>query len=906
MAENWYNLTITETLSKLNTTPKGLSNKEADKRLERYGPNAIKKKKKKPAWLILAGQFTDFMVLVLIGATVISAFLGEIADAVTILAIVIINAVLGFVQEFRAEKSLDALMKLTAPESAVLRNGKEVKVPAEQLVPGDIVSLNTGDKVPADCRLVETTSLSVEEASLTGESVPVKKTMDVISTRKVPLGDRNNMVFMGTSISRGRGRAVVAATGMNTEMGDIAGMMQEVGVNETPLQRRLASLGRWLVLFCLLVCALVVVTGVMRGEPLYRMFMAGVSLAVAAIPEGLPAIVTVALAIGVQKMIRRNAVIRRLPAVETLGCATVICSDKTGTLTQNQMTVRSLWLGEEIHVTGEGYTPHGEFLSDGRKTKVKGALEQALKIAAMCNNAQLEKNKIPVTGLFRRKQSNWEINGDPTEGALLVMASKGGIWRENVEQREQPVYELPFDSERKCMTVVAKEKNGQMTAYTKGAPDVVIEKSTHYLENGEVKPMHSRVREEILTKNNLMARKALRVLALAYRPVDFLNDGNLESNLIFVGLAGMIDPPRPEAVKAIRTCKQAGIIPVMITGDHQATAQAIAEEMGLLDNDRIVLTGEQLDMLSHKELENAVERVAVYARVSPQHKLRIVKALKAIGHVVAMTGDGVNDAPAVKEADIGVAMGKTGTDVTKEASAMVLADDNFATIVAAVEEGRAIYDNIRKFIRYLLSCNVGEVLTMFLAALAGLPLPLLPIQILWVNLVTDGLPAMALGVDNADKDIMLRSPRHPKESIFSQGLSKKIAARGFQIGLGTLIVFTIGIWLGDGQLEIARTMAFSTLVFSQLFHVFDCKSERHTLFEVGIFSNMLLVAAVAISVTMQLSVIYLPFLQPIFKTVPLNAFHWMIILLTAGWRTFAVAILYYCWRPIKRRVFLRA
>ena len=906
MAENWYNLTITETLSKLNTTPKGLSNKEADKRLERYGPNAIKKKKKKPAWLILAGQFTDFMVLVLIGATVISAFLGEIADAVTILAIVIINAVLGFVQEFRAEKSLDALMKLTAPESAVLRNGKEVKVPAEQLVPGDIVSLNTGDKVPADCRLVETTSLSVEEASLTGESVPVKKTMDVISTRKVPLGDRNNMVFMGTSISRGRGRAVVAATGMNTEMGDIAGMMQEVGVNETPLQRRLASLGRWLVLFCLLVCALVVVTGVMRGEPLYRMFMAGVSLAVAAIPEGLPAIVTVALAIGVQKMIRRNAVIRRLPAVETLGCATVICSDKTGTLTQNQMTVRSLWLGEEIHVTGEGYTPHGEFLSDGRKTKVKGALEQALKIAAMCNNAQLEKNKIPVTGLFRRKQSNWEINGDPTEGALLVMASKGGIWRENVEQREQPVYELPFDSERKCMTVVAKEKNGKMTAYTKGAPDVVIEKSTHYLENGEVKPMHSRVREEILTKNNLMARKALRVLALAYRPVDFLNDGNLESNLIFVGLAGMIDPPRPEAVKAIRTCKQAGIIPVMITGDHQATAQAIAEEMGLLDNDRIVLTGEQLDMLSHKELENAVERVAVYARVSPQHKLRIVKALKAIGHVVAMTGDGVNDAPAVKEADIGVAMGKTGTDVTKEASAMVLADDNFATIVAAVEEGRAIYDNIRKFIRYLLSCNVGEVLTMFLAALAGLPLPLLPIQILWVNLVTDGLPAMALGVDNADKDIMLRSPRHPKESIFSQGLSKKIAARGFQIGLGTLIVFTIGIWLGDGQLEIARTMAFSTLVFSQLFHVFDCKSERHTLFEVGIFSNMLLVAAVAISVTMQLSVIYLPFLQPIFKTVPLNAFHWMIILLTAGWRTFAVAILYYCWRPIKRRVFLRA
>ncbi|WP_428846263.1 calcium-transporting P-type ATPase, PMR1-type [Metallumcola ferriviriculae] len=907
MGENWYNLEVEESMKKLKTSAKGLKEKEAKKRLEQYGPNRIKEQKGKSPVLMFLGQFTDFMVLVLIAATVISVMLGEIADAVTILAIIILNAVLGFIQEFRAEKSMEALKQLTAPEAKVMRNGEETKIPAAKLVPGDIIILDTGDRIPADCRLLEGSNLQLEESALTGESVPVKKVNSVITDNRVALGDQENMLFMGTSITRGRGHALVVGTGMNTEMGNIAGMMQEVGDSETPLQRRLAGLGRWLVFFCILVCVVVVVTGILRGEPVYRMFLAGVSLAVAAIPEGLPAIVTVALAIGVQKMIRRNAVVRRLPAVETLGCATVICSDKTGTLTQNQMTVRRLWLGKEHEVSGDGYEPKGEFSILGKRVKPKGQLETALKIAAVCNNSNLTKNGIKVGGLFRKKESTWHINGDPTEGALLVMAAKGGIWRESVEKKEQRIYELPFDSDRKRMTVVMEDGKGNRTAYTKGAPDVILKRCSHFLQDGEVRVMDSKMRDVISDENTLLAGQALRVLALAYRPADRLDEEELESEMVFVGLAGMIDPPRPAAVKAIDTCKQAGIMPVMITGDHQATAWAIAREMGLLTGDKKVLTGNQLDLLSDQDLAGEVEQVAVYARVSPQHKLRIVRALKDKGHVVAMTGDGVNDAPAVKEADIGVAMGKTGTDVTREASDMVLTDDNFATIVAAIEEGRAIYDNIRKFIRYLLSCNVGEVLTMFFAALAGLPLPLLPIQILWVNLVTDGLPAMALGVDNADKDVMLRSPRHPKESIFSRGLASKIMSRGFQIGLGTLLVFTLGVWLGDGELAAARTMAFATLVFSQLFHVFDCKSERYSLFQVGVFSNSFLVIAVTCSVIMQLSVIYLPFFQPIFKTVPLNLFHWCVILLAAGWRTFGLAIYHYAWRPLARRlVFLKA
>jgi len=615
------------------------------------------------------------------------------------------------------------------------------------------------------------------------------------------------------------------------------------------------------------------------------MFLAGVSLAVAAIPEGLPAIVTVALAIGVQRMVKRKAIIRKLPAVETLGCATVICSDKTGTLTQNEMTVRQIYTDRRmVTVTGQGYDPKGEF-HGADPTKEKGPLQAALKIASLCNNSSLTRKGVQVAGMFRSsgKESLWGIEGDPTEGALLVAAAKAGIWRETLERKEERIGEIPFDSDRKRMSVIYQSKKGKKV-YVKGAPDEILKRCSKELTSEGILELNDLRRKAILRANDEMARNALRVLALAEKPLQENEplDERVEEDLTFVGLMGMIDPPRASAAKAIKVCRKAGIKPVMITGDHRLTAEAVAKELGMLKGTPgEVLTGTDLEQMSDEELAKAVMDVSVYARVTPKDKLRIVRALKKNNQVVAMTGDGVNDAPAVKEADIGVAMGKTGTDVTKEASAMVLADDNFATIVAAVEEGRAIYDNIRKFIRYLLSCNIGEILVMFLAVLLGLPLPLLAIQILWVNLVTDGLPAMALGVDGMDKDIMNRKPRDPQESIFARGLGRKILVRGTIIGLGTLFVFVSALFMGVNMLA-ARTMAFTTLVFSQLFHVFECKSETRGIFEVGIFSNPYLVFAVMGSVLMQLSVIYLPPLQAIFKTTALVGWQWALILLVAG------------------------
>ncbi|WP_066638788.1 calcium-transporting P-type ATPase, PMR1-type [Desulfolucanica intricata] len=886
MSGRWHTVNEIELVEKFKTNyKKGLDERDARDRLGRFGPNELAKPPKVPLWQMFLQQFKDFMVLILLAATVISGFLGEWADAVTIMIIVLVNAVLGFVQEFRAEKSMDALKQLTAPEAKVLRNGREKKIPAVEVVPGDIVLLESGDRVPADLRLLETNNLELEESTLTGESVPVKKHSGILP-EGIGLGDMKNMAYQGTVVTRGRGKGLVVATGMATEMGHIAGMIQEVEQEETPLQRRLGQLGKGLVAFCLVICALVVVLGVMRGEPLYQMFLAGVSLAVAAIPEGLPAIVTVALAIGVQRMIKRNAIIRKLQAVETLGCATVICSDKTGTLTQNEMTVRKVMCGGKLlDVTGEGYDPKGDFEGDYHKKD----LQLLLKTAALCNNAGLVKGDIPIGGLFRgiaggKKTHEWKINGDPTEGALLAMSAKGGIWREKIELDEKRIAEFTFDSDRKRMTVVYQEPGGTKTAYVKGAPDIVLNLCTHVYKDGRIIPINNLLRQEILKYNSHLAGQALRVLALAYRklPVGIknLNEKNVEQELVFLGLAGMIDPPRPSAIKAIRASRRAGIKTVMITGDHQLTAQAVGRELGLISKGQKVLSGADLDRMSDEDLRQEVDRIAVYARVSPHHKLRIVRALKRIGHVVAMTGDGVNDAPAVKDADIGVAMGITGTDVTKEASAMVLADDNFTTIVAAVEEGRGIYDNIRKFIRYLLSCNVGEVLTMFVAVLAGLPLPLLPIQILWMNLVTDGLPAMALGIDPADRDIMFRKPRDPKESVFSHGLVWRIAGSGLVIGLGTVISFVIGLYLWD--VATARTIAFNTLVFLQLFFVFTCRSEYHTILEVGIFTNPLLVAAVIVSVVLQLAVNYIPMLQPVFHTTALSGVHWGIILTIAA------------------------
>ncbi|MTI79791.1 MAG: calcium-transporting P-type ATPase, PMR1-type [Firmicutes bacterium] len=883
MAGRWHVLNGQDVLNKLDSsTEKGLDEREAKVRLKHFGSNQLVAAAKKPPWAMFLDQFKDFMVLVLIAATIVSGFLHEWADAITIMIIVVVNAVLGFVQEYRAEKSMEALKQLTAPEALVIRNGQEKRVPAAELVPGDVVLLESGDKVPADMRLLDTVNLQLEESALTGESNPVQKNTEAMTEENVNLGDTRNMAFMGTVVTRGRARGVVVSTGMASEMGQIAGMIQEVGEEQTPLQRRLAQMGKVLVTFCLIICALVVVLGVLRGEPAYRMFLAGVSLAVAAIPEGLPAIVTIALAIGVQRMIRRNSIIRRLPAVETLGCATVICSDKTGTLTQNKMTVRRIvTVDGEAEVSGEGYEPKGEFnFTKGSENK---GFEKIIKAAALCNNASLNKGDVGVNGLLRRlskPKREWNIGGDPTEGALLVMAAKGGVWRQQLEKKERRLAELPFDSDRKRMAVVYQDKNNQKTAYVKGAPDVVLDLCSHVYSGGKVVPMTTAARQSIVRENAAMAEDALRVLALAVRelPADIENysEQNVEKNLVFLGLTGMIDPPRPEAMQAVLTCKRAGIKTVMITGDHHMTARAIGRELGILGHNGKVVTGVELDDMDDKQLQQQAENVAVYARVSPRHKLRIVRSLKNNGHVVAMTGDGVNDAPAVKEADIGIAMGKTGTDVTKEASSMVLADDNFKSIVSAVEEGRGIYDNIRKFIRYLLSCNVGEVLVMFLAVLGGLPLPLLPIQILWMNLVTDGLPAMALGVDTTDKDIMNRPPRHPQESVFSHGLSWRILGSGTVIALGTLVAFCLGlVWENEA---LARTMAFNTLVFFQLFYVFVCRSERHSILDVGFFTNPHLLVAVAISAVLQLMVVYVPFLQPIFKTVPLQPIHWVAVL----------------------------
>lgn len=897
MAGRWYALSQQEVVEHFQTDErKGLPEKDVRERFARFGPNDLARAPKPPLWQLFLNQFKDFMVLVLLAATAISGFLGEYADAITIMIIVVLNAVLGFVQEYRAERSMEALKQLTSPEARVIRGGQERRIPAVELVPGDIVILEEGDRVPADLRLLRVANMEIEESTLTGESVPVKKQEEAIPGVDIALGDTKNMAYLGTVVTRGRGRGLVVNTGMATEMGQICGMIQDAGQEETPLQRRLAQLGKGLVAFCLFICAVVVALGIIRGEEPYRMFLAGVSLAVAAIPEGLPAIVTVALAIGVQRMIRRRAIIRKLPAVETLGCATVICSDKTGTLTQNQMTVRKMVLdGRVLGVTGEGYDPKGEFT--GGVDRQAAHFSLFMRAAAQCNNALLERDGISIAGLFRglaagQKTKTWSVMGDPTEGALLVMAAKGGFWRERLEAKEARIAEFPFDSDRKRMTVVCRQASGSQVAYVKGAPDVVLDLCTHVYKGGLAVPLTVRDREAILEHNSALAKEALRVLALAYRDLpggfaDYSEEA-VENKLVYLGLAGMIDPPRPSAVKAVQTCRQAGIKVVMITGDHQLTAHAVGREMGILSRGEQVLTGSELDRMSEGEFLKQAGRVSVYARVSPKHKLQIVRALKNSGQVVAMTGDGVNDAPAVKEADIGIAMGGTGTDVTKEASSMVLADDNFSTIVAAVEEGRGIYDNIRKFIRYLLSCNVGEVLTMFLAVLLGMPLPLLPIQILWMNLVTDGLPAMALGVDRYDRDIMNRPPRHPRESVFSHGLVWRIGGSGAVIGLGTLLAFWIG--LNSGDVDLARTMAFNTLVFFQLFYVFACRSEFHSIFEIGLFTNPYLIGAVLISAILQLTVNYAPFLRPIFHTVPMSGGQWALVLAIAATPTLLGAV----------------
>jgi Ca2+-transporting ATPase len=901
--KKWYARSGAEVVKMLGSDPeKGLSSAEAEQRLRQGGANQLQEGSRTPLYAVFLDQFKDFMVAILFVATLISFILGEYLDAITIIAIILINGVLGFIQEAKAERSLQALKELASPMARVMREGKLTLVPAAQLVPGDLVLLEAGDRVPADMRIFAANRLEVEESALTGESVPVAKTEKTLASQKadsIPLGDQKNLAFMGTMVTGGTGRGVVIATGMNTEIGKIAHLMGQSASAETPLQARLEQMGKILVGVAIVLTLVVILAGVWHGHDLFTMFLAGVSLAVAAIPEGLPAIVTVALALGVQRMIRRNAIVRKLPSVETLGCATVICSDKTGTLTQNKMTVTHVWHSDLLHeVTGRGYEPEGAFTLHGRQVNLSrdGTLRQLLRIAERCNNARLSCDEQPERkGLgIGKKGRTWQVLGDPTEGALLVLAAKGQPGQAGrAGQASVRVDEIPFDSERKMMSVVEKGTDGKCVLLTKGAVEAVLSRSTHILWKEEVKPLTHQLRQRILQQTEQMAAQALRVLGFAYKPLQDYRAGlpavALENGLVFVGLAGMIDPPREEVRQAIALCHQAGIKTVMITGDHYVTAYAIARQIGLLRGAGEVLEGRDLNKMTDEELAASVDRVAVFARVSPEHKLRIVRALQRKGHVVAMTGDGVNDAPAVKTADIGIAMGIAGTDVTKEAADLVLRDDNFATIVAAVEEGRNIYDNIRKFIRYLLASNVGEILVMFFAMLMGLPLPLVPIQILWVNLVTDGLPAMALGVDPPEADTMHQAPRDRKENIFGRGLGWKIISRGFLIGAMTLAAFWLTLRENPADLVHAQTVAFVTLVMAQLIHVFDCRS-HYSVFHRNVFENKFLVGAVLSSVVLVLGVVYLDQLQPIFKTTDLSLRDWSLILVAAGVPTFVAGI----------------
>lgn len=846
---------------------KGLTSQEAQKRLLKYGPNVLEEGRRISPIQIFLNQFQDFMVVVLLAATLISALMGELADALTITVIVILNTILGFVQEYKTEKSLEALKKLAAPSAKVLRDGEEKEVEASQIVIDDVILLGAGDKIPADALLIEAHNLEVDESILTGESVPVHKEAPLNLNRTAV--ESRNMVYMGTVVTKGKGKAVVTATGMQTEMGKIAGMMKEIEGEETPLQKRLNKLGKVLVVLALFICGAVTVMGIIRGEPIYYMFLSGVSLAVAAIPEGLPAVVTISLAIGVQRMLKRNALIRKLPAVETLGCTNVICTDKTGTLTENKMTVTKVFCDEEVFdVRGK---ENEELIK--KKNISRSALRKMLEIGALCNNVKVKKESIKIG---REVLEEDKYIGDPTEAAIFSFSLKSGISQDFLNKIKR-IEEIPFDSERKRMTVIV-EIDGEKYAYTKGAPDVILELCSFKYVNGKEVPLTPFDKKRALDVNESFGKEALRVLAFAYKKLPSKSPiiaEFVERDLVFVGLEGMIDPPRKEVYDAVLKCKMAGIKPVMVTGDHKVTATAIAKELNILVEGERVITGKDLDEMTDKELEKTCTNVSVYARVTPKHKYRIVRALKNRGFTVAMTGDGVNDAPALKEADIGIAMGKGGTEVAKEASSMILLDDNFATIVAAVEEGRIIYDNIRKFIRFLLSCNFGEVLTMFFAALMSLKLPLVPIQILMVNLVTDGLPALALGLDPPEKDIMRMKPRDANESVFSRGLGLRIFIVGVLIGISTVGAYVFA--LGYAGLEKARTIAFATLVTVEMIHAFECRSERHLIFELGFFTNPYLVLAVLSSFLIFLSTVYIKPLGVIFKTVPLDAYDWLVV-----------------------------
>jgi Ca2+-transporting ATPase len=906
----WHALSREQVFEKLGTTQgKGLTSEEASQRLQKYGPNQLEEGKKTTFLQMVIGQLNNFVVILLIVAAAISALLGETVDAIAIITIVVLNTVMGVVQEGRAAQELEALKKMASPEAQVLRGGRRVSIPANQLVPGDIVFLETGNFVPADMRLTEAVNLKIEEAALTGESVPVEKNAVSVIESDASLGDRKNTAFSGTVVTYGRGSGVVTSTGMHTQLGLIAKMLQSVEEENTPLQKRLDQLGKTLGYATLVICGLVFVAGILdNGLPIelqkvVDLFMIAVSLAIAAVPEGLPAVVTISLALGMREMVKRHALIRRLASVETLGSATVICSDKTGTLTQNAMTVTRIWVdGQSLEVTGSGYSPNGEFRKNEKTVDVHDfrGIATTLWVGTLNNDSVLEETNEDGRKGFR-------VVGDPTEGSLLVAAAKAGAWAPDLNTAYPRADEIPFDSERKRMVTLHEvktpqgndispfdETNGKdsYVIAVKGAPDIVLDLCDRVLKmDNSNENLDGKKRQAILSANDDMTKDALRVLGMAYRVVNArpeqVDSGSLEKDLIFAGLVGMIDPAREEVKPALQKAVGAGIRTIMITGDYPNTAKAIAQDIGLLRPDHKVRTGVELDQMDDETLKREVEDIDVYARVSPEHKMRIVTALKANEHVVAMTGDGVNDAPAIKASDIGVAMGITGTDVAKETADMVLTDDNYASIVSAVEQGRIIYSNIRKFVYYLISCNMAEIMIIFIptvfgrwlfprAAALGLQSPLEPIQLLWLNLVTDGAPALALGTEKGDPDIMQQPPRPTREPIINRFMQLGVLVQTIAISATTLIAYAIG--LGHNDPRYAETLAFTTLVFSELLRAYTARSERYPLLRIGVFGNKWMNLAVLASAVLMIGVLYTPFLQDVFNVLPLGWEEWRTII----------------------------
>lgn len=864
---SWHTLTVAESFERLQSSASGLSSAEAAQRLEKFGPNELQAHGRVSPWAILLEQFKNVLIIILLLATALSAFLGHGVEAIAITVIVLFAVILGFIQEFRAERAIEALREMAAPSATVIRDGREEDIPARDLVPGDVILLATGDKVPADARLTEAINLQTVEAALTGESAPVEKHAAPLEDEQLPTADRKNLAFAGTAVTYGRGRALIIATGMSTEFGKIAQMLHEVDTVKTPLQKNLDRIGKSLARAAFAVVFVIVALGLFRGQPFVEMLIFGVALAVAVVPEALPAVVTISLALGVKRMVRRNALVRRLPAVETLGSTSVICSDKTGTLTKDEMTVRRLYVaGHMIDVSGTGYEPSGTFSANGNGIASSEPLSLLLRAAALASDARVEQ---------RNGSGTWEVKGDPTEGALVVAAAKAGLNKPELDKQFSRVSEIPFTSETKRMTTLHQMPDG-VFAYAKGAPEVIVQSCVLQVTEAGVVPFDDSSRADVLERARQMAGEALRVLAIAYKPRATTADA--ESEMTLLGLIGMIDPPRPEAKAAVQKCEEAGIKVIMITGDHPLTAKAVAEELGLSKNGRVV-NGSELEAMDDQQLEREVESIEVCARVSPAHKLRVVTALQNRGQVVAMTGDGVNDAPALKKADIGIAMGITGTDVSKEAAAMTLTDDNFASIVAAVEEGRGIFSNIKKYLMYLLSSNIGEIGLMAGATLAGLPLPLTAVQILYVNLATDGLPALALAVDPPERGLMQRPPRNPRTGIFTRAVVLLMLAGGIWSAIVNLGLFMWALNSGRSVAE-AMTMTFVSLVLIQFFKAYNFRSDRLSVLRQP-FANKWLNLAIFWELVMLGLILYVPFLETVFGTVALPLNDWIIIIAAA-------------------------